>query len=114
MLVWTELFLPVGIEARRMKRAQTNHEFAMLLMLLMWLSLVLGVAVAGYWLSAIVQSTRPLRLPVLRRWDNLPRAAANRTQKRYDPGPMPQPLWPGQMARANRAPKTPGFGGPGA
>jgi hypothetical protein len=108
MLVWTELFLPVGIEARRMKRAPTNHEFAMLLMLLMWLSLVLGVAVASYWLSAIVQSTRPLRLRMLQRWDILPRVSAGRTQKRYDPGPMPLPFWQGRVARASRPPKLPG------
>jgi hypothetical protein len=76
-----------------MKQAPTNHEIFMLLILLLWISLVLGVAVGSYWLWAIVQSTRLLRLRVPRRRDDLPRATAYRTQKRYDPGPMPQLFW---------------------
>ena len=108
MLVWTERFCLRARWVRRMKRAPTDHEFAMLLMILLWLSLVLGVAVASYWFSAIVQSTRPLRLPVGRRWDNLPRASVSRSRKRYDPGSMPGPLWEGWVARASRVLKVPG------
>jgi len=76
----------------------------MLLMLMVWMSLVLEVAVGSYWLWAIVQSTRPVRLRALARQDDLPRASANGLQKRYDPGPMPPPYWLGRVARASLSP----------
>jgi hypothetical protein len=91
-----------------MKRAPTNHEFDMLLILLLWISVVLGLAVGSQWLWVIVQSTHLLRLRVPQRRNDLPRASAKRTQKRYDPGPMPHLYWQGQVARAGLAPNMPG------
>jgi hypothetical protein len=88
-----------------MKQAPTNHEFAMLLILLLWISLVLGMAVGCYWLWAIVQSTPVLRLRVPQRQDYRSHARTKRTQKRYDPGPMPHPYWQGPTARASLPPK---------
>jgi hypothetical protein len=76
----------------------------MLLLLLLWLSLVLEVAVGSYWLWAMVQSTRLVRLRVPKRQDNLPRASVKGSQQRYDPGPMPSLHWRGPMARASLPP----------
>jgi hypothetical protein len=79
----------------------------MLLILLLWMSLVLGAAVGSYWLWAIVQSTNLVRLRAPRRRDNLPRASVKHSQKRYDPGPMPHHYWPGRVARATLPSKKP-------
>ncbi|HEV8058478.1 MAG TPA: hypothetical protein VGP68_01315, partial [Gemmataceae bacterium] len=66
-----------------MKQAPINHEFDMVLILLLWISTVLGVAVGSYWLSAIVQGTEVCRPRVPQGQDRPRHACANRWRKRY-------------------------------
>ncbi len=106
MLAWADLS-EQGDERSENEEAPTNHEFDMLLILLLWISLVLGVAVGSIWLRTIVQKmhVRRLRVPQIRVCRKHGRV--NRLQKRYDWGPMPQLYWHGSAARTSLPPRIP-------
>ena len=79
----------------------------MLFVLLLWICLVLGVAVGSFQMWVVVQGLRPVRSPARRRRQGRPDTLANRTQQRYDRGPVPQFYWPGPVLRTSLPPRTP-------